>query len=66
LNATAPAFAGSRDIPSARLIAAASLWHLRRGTVVGSEEWESNVIGYGHGGLLSSLHVVSGCLFGLS
>ena len=27
LNATAPALAGSRDIPSARLIAAASLWH---------------------------------------
>jgi hypothetical protein len=27
LNATAPALAGSRDIPSARLIAATSLWH---------------------------------------
>ena len=27
LNATAPALAGSFDIPSARLIAAASLWH---------------------------------------
>src|SRR6202045_4134379 len=27
LNATAPALAGLRDIPSARLIAAASLWH---------------------------------------
>ena len=27
LNATTPALAGSRDIPSARLIAAASLWH---------------------------------------
>jgi hypothetical protein len=27
LNATVPALAGSHDIPSARLIAAASLWH---------------------------------------
>jgi len=27
LNATAPALAGSRDIPSARLIAATSLWY---------------------------------------
>ena len=29
------------------------------GTVFGPDEWESNVIGYGHGGLLSSLHIVS-------
>jgi hypothetical protein len=39
--ATAPALAGSRDIPSARLIAAASLWHsccfTWRGTVFGSD-----------------------------
>jgi hypothetical protein len=28
---------------------------------VGSDEWESNVIGYGHGGLLSDLHIVSAC-----
>ena len=27
LNATAPASAGSRDIPSARLIAVTSFWH---------------------------------------
>jgi hypothetical protein len=50
-------------MPSARLIAAASLWHLlcftRRGTVFGSDEWEGNVIGYGHGDLPSSLHIVS-------
>ena len=63
LNATAPALAGSRDIPSARLIAVPSLWHScaspGRDTVFGPDEWESNVIGYGHGGLLSSLHIVS-------
>jgi hypothetical protein len=62
LNATAPALAGSRDIPSARLIVAVSLWHscfTWRCTVFGSDERESHVIGYGHGGLLSSLHIVS-------
>ena len=31
----------------------ALLCFARRGTVVGSDEWESNVIGYGHGGLLA-------------
>ena len=30
-----------------------------RGTVFGSDEWEGNAIGYGHGGLLSSLYFVS-------
>jgi hypothetical protein len=44
LNATAPALAGSRDIPSARLIAAASLWHSCASpgavTVLGPDEWE--------------------------
>jgi hypothetical protein len=30
-----------------------------RGTVLGPNEWESNVIGYCHGGLLSSLNIVS-------
>ena len=30
-----------------------------RGTVFCPNEWESHVIGYGHGGLLSSLHIVS-------
>src|ERR1700733_3296340 len=29
-----------------------------RSTVFGPDEGESNVIGYGHGGLLSSLHIV--------
>jgi hypothetical protein len=30
-----------------------------RGTVLGPDEWESNVVGYGHGGLLSSLNIVN-------
>jgi hypothetical protein len=37
----------------------ALLCFARRGTVLGSDERESNVIGYGHGGLLSILNIVS-------
>ncbi len=58
LNPTASALAGSRDIPSAGLIAAASLWHSCASPGAVPYEWESNVIGYGHGGLLRSLHIV--------
>ena len=54
---------GSRDIPSARLIAEASLWHscASPGAVPSSVrmEWESNVIGYGHGGLPANAGAVA-------
>ena len=49
LNATAPALAGSRDIPSAPpdrgCFALALLCLTWRGTVFGSDEWEGNGIG---------------------
>jgi hypothetical protein len=49
LNATAPT-AGSRDTPDRGGFALALLSFTWRGTVLGPDELESNVIGYGHGG----------------
>src|SRR5271169_1325789 len=45
--------------PDRGALALALLCFTRRSTVFGADEWKSNVIGYGHGGLLSSLHMVS-------
>src|ERR1700730_4466078 len=49
----------SFDPPDRGGFALALLCFARRGTVLGPNEWESNVIGYGHGGLLSILNIVS-------
>jgi hypothetical protein len=49
-----------------RAFALALLCFTWRGTVFGPDEWESNVIGDGHGGLLSSLHIVQCVLFSLA
>jgi hypothetical protein len=62
LNATAPHWPDrltSFGPPDRGGFALALLCFTWRRTVFGSDEWESNVIGYGHGGLLSSLHIVS-------